>query len=255
MSQEPIHVLSLGAGVQSSTLALMAAKGEVGPMPTAAIFADTQDEPASVYKWLDWLETKLPFPVYRVTAGKLSDNLVKYDFTQIPAFHQGSIGKRQCTSHYKIAPIRKKMREMLGIVGQKTDGVFVSVWIGISTDEVVRRKDSREHWAVHRFPLLDANMSRRDCENWLKLKGFPTPPKSACVYCPYRGPAQWRESKKAGGDEWQTILRVSRVLEKRGEYLTKHCLPIDQVDFSTDIERGQGLLAGFGNECEGMCGV
>ena len=63
MSQEPIHVLSLGAGVQSSTLALMAAKGEVGPMPTAAIFADTQAEPASVYKWLDWLEAQLPFPV------------------------------------------------------------------------------------------------------------------------------------------------------------------------------------------------
>ena len=29
---EPIHILSLGAGVQSSTLALMAAAGEVTPM-------------------------------------------------------------------------------------------------------------------------------------------------------------------------------------------------------------------------------
>ena len=69
---EPIHILSLGAGVQSSCLALMAAKGEVGPMPVAAVFADTQAEPASVYKWLDWLETQLPFPVYRVTAGSLT---------------------------------------------------------------------------------------------------------------------------------------------------------------------------------------
>ena len=34
-------VLSLGAGVQSSTLALMAAKGEVTPMPDVAVFADT----------------------------------------------------------------------------------------------------------------------------------------------------------------------------------------------------------------------
>ena len=50
------HVLSLGAGVQSSTLALMAAAGEVTPMPDAAIFADTQAEPAGVYRWLDWLE-------------------------------------------------------------------------------------------------------------------------------------------------------------------------------------------------------
>jgi 3'-phosphoadenosine 5'-phosphosulfate sulfotransferase (PAPS reductase)/FAD synthetase len=71
---EPIHILSLGAGVQSSTLALMAAAGEVTPMPAAAIFADTQDEPASVYRWLDWLEKQLPFPVYRVTAGKSFNN-------------------------------------------------------------------------------------------------------------------------------------------------------------------------------------
>ena len=44
-----LHVLSLGAGVQSSCMALMAARGEIGPMPTAAVFADTGDEPASVY--------------------------------------------------------------------------------------------------------------------------------------------------------------------------------------------------------------
>src|ERR1035441_9097717 len=76
--KEPIHILSLGAGVQSSTLALMAAAGEVTPMPTCAIFADTQDEPVSVYKWLDWLEKQLPFPVYRVTKGRLSDKALKF---------------------------------------------------------------------------------------------------------------------------------------------------------------------------------
>lgn len=66
---EPIHILSLGAGVRSSILALMAAAGEISPMPTVAIFADTQAEPASVYRWLDWLEKQLPFPVVRATAG------------------------------------------------------------------------------------------------------------------------------------------------------------------------------------------
>ena len=47
--------VSLGAGVQSSAMALMAAAGEISPMPRAAIFADTQAEPDSVYRWLDWL--------------------------------------------------------------------------------------------------------------------------------------------------------------------------------------------------------
>ena len=40
------HIISLGAGVQSSTMALMAAKGEIKPMPDAAILVDTQWEPA-----------------------------------------------------------------------------------------------------------------------------------------------------------------------------------------------------------------
>lgn len=42
---EPIRlrVLSLGTGVQSTTLGLMAAHGEIGPMPDCAIFADIRD--------------------------------------------------------------------------------------------------------------------------------------------------------------------------------------------------------------------
>jgi hypothetical protein len=37
-----MKVISLGAGVQSSVMALMAAEGELTPMPDCAIFSDTQ---------------------------------------------------------------------------------------------------------------------------------------------------------------------------------------------------------------------
>ena len=72
-----ITVLSLGAGVQSSTLALMAAQGEVTPMPDVAVFADTGYEPKAVYDWLDWLEKELPYPVEKVTRGNLRDDKIK----------------------------------------------------------------------------------------------------------------------------------------------------------------------------------
>ena len=42
-------VLSLGAGVQSSTLAFMYEYGEIGPMPDFAVFADTMAEPCLLY--------------------------------------------------------------------------------------------------------------------------------------------------------------------------------------------------------------
>ena len=72
-----ITVLSLGAGVQSSTLALMAAHGEVTPMPDCAIFADTGWEPKAVYDWLDWLEPQLPFQVTRVANGNIYDDQIE----------------------------------------------------------------------------------------------------------------------------------------------------------------------------------
>ena len=50
MADKHIRVISLGAGVQSTTMALMAAQGEIGPMPDCAIFADTQGEPRKVYE-------------------------------------------------------------------------------------------------------------------------------------------------------------------------------------------------------------
>lgn len=92
---QPIHIISLGAGVQSSTMALMAAAGEITPMPVAAIFSDTQAEPKNVYTWLDWLEKQLPFPVVRVSAGNLRDDILtpywsnknqKHTFESIPAY-------------------------------------------------------------------------------------------------------------------------------------------------------------------------
>jgi len=49
---EPLHIISLGAGVQSTTMALMAAHREIEPMPDCAIFADTGWEPKAVYDHL-----------------------------------------------------------------------------------------------------------------------------------------------------------------------------------------------------------
>ena len=68
-----LRVLSLGAGVQSTTLALMAAHGEIGPMPDCAIFADTGWEPNAVYEHLAWLGSPnvLPFPIHIVSAGDI----------------------------------------------------------------------------------------------------------------------------------------------------------------------------------------
>ena len=51
---DPLRVLALGAGVQSSYLLLASCAGEL-PRLDCAIFADTMNEPDAVYTHLDWL--------------------------------------------------------------------------------------------------------------------------------------------------------------------------------------------------------
>jgi hypothetical protein len=270
----PVHILSLGAGVQSSCLALMAAAGEIGPMPAAAIFADTQAEPASVYRWLDWLEKQLPFPVKRITHGSLPElvTTVKarrgggyYVENGIPAFvlnPDGSQGliQRQCTRTFKIDPIRKCAREIGQIKrGQKTVGVIQ--WIGISLEEIYRMKDSREPWQQNRWPLVERRMNRADCKRWMAARGFPSAPRSACYFCPYHSDAEWRRLQREEPEEFAKAVDLEvahnaakRAGQIRGQiFLHRTMKPLSEVNFSSEAERGQTDL--WQNECEGICGV
>jgi hypothetical protein len=284
----PVY-LSLGAGVQSSTLALMAACGEITPMPTAAIFADTQDEPVSVYRWLDWLENQLPFPVHRVTNGKLSDEAVrmrvskkglKFSETNIPLFtlsengEKGKIPLRSCTRDFKIRPIIKQVRKLVGRdrVAQwhrdsrKSPQEPLAIqWIGISRDEMQRMKDSRDPWIRCEWPLVERIITRAMCVSWMCDKGFPEPPRSACVYCPFHNNAEWRRLKNDEPEAFERAVKFEKDIQaakSRGDmhadsipFLHRSCKPLDTIDFRNDIDRGQMLLDGFEDECDGMCGV
>jgi hypothetical protein len=246
---DPIHIISLGAGVQSSTMSLMAAHGEITPMPKCAIFADTQDEPQSVYTWLDWLEEKLPFPVLRVTAGKLSDAILNgaKPTASIPSFgSRGGVFKRSCTDRYKIRPIQRKIREL----GGKRNGTIL--WIGISLDEVSRMKPNKLRYINNIWPLIDKRMSRWDCLRWMKRHAYPEPPKSACEYCPYHSNALWRELLSDQKTRSRIGLIEARIV-KRGQFLHRERITLSKVDLSTDEDHGQQVM--FGNECEGLCGV
>lgn len=267
-----IRVISLGAGVQSSTMALMAAAGEITPMPDCAIFADTGWEPAAVYKHLDWLETVLPFPVRRVSNGDIRTGILERRnttggrFAAIP-WHttnpdgSAGMGRRQCSSEYKLTPIMREIRSLLGVDRRASIAAgTVEVWLGISLDEAHRMRDARQAYMVNRYPLIEAGMTRRECLRWLTDHEFPTPAKSACVGCPYHSDDYWREMRDTRPMEWADAVAMDTALRQdkaRGinaeEFMHRSRVPLHLADLSTWSERGQPDL--FGNECEGMCGV
>lgn len=268
---KPITLLSLGAGVQSSTMALMAAHGELTPMPEAAIFADTGAEPKTVYEWLDWLEQQLPFPVHRVMEkGGLDHDLRKSikggRFAGPPFYTEspngGGLLRRQCTREYKIAPITRKVRELVGLKPRQRapkDAVLAEQWIGISLDEIQRMKEPREKYLRHRWPLIERRMTRGHCLEWMAEKGYPTPPRSACTFCPYRSNAEWRAMRDTDPQAWEHAVEMDKMIRNgvRGTtqklYVHRSMVPLAEADL-TDPHENQQVLS-FMDECEGMCGV
>lgn len=252
------RVLALGAGVQSSTLALMAVGGE--ERFDAAIFADTQWEPPAVYRHLEWLTLQLAgvgIPVYRETRGSLrADALAGRPEAWMPLHLRGggkpAQARRQCTRHYKIDLIKARVRS-LGATARRP----AEVAKGISLDEVQRMKPSDVQYIRHAYPLIDRRMTRRDCRLWLERHAYPTPPKSACIGCPFHDASAWR-AIKADPTAWADVVEFDRAIRhvrKAGAeaFVHRSGRPLELVDLSTAADHGQIDL--FADECEGVCAV
>ncbi len=112
-----MRILNLGAGVQSTAIFLMIMDGDLPPVDFA-IFADTGDEPKSVYQHLEKLKQMNAMEIVTVTQGNLGQDLIDgvnstgQRFVSIPSYlsHGNSgektgLGRRQCTAEYKLKPI------------------------------------------------------------------------------------------------------------------------------------------------------
>jgi len=269
--EKKLVIISLGAGVQSSTMALMAAKGEL-PKPDCAIFADTGYEPKNVYAYLELLKNILPFPILKVNNGNIKEDIVEYInngkrmpnppfFTKDKTTGKKGMLMRQCTTDYKINPIRKKIRELCGVEKGKhfPKDKYVEQWIGISMDEIMRMKPARDKYILNTHPLIEMKMSRQDCINWMKKNEFPLPEKSACVFCPYHSDYFWNDMKKNNRSEFDEAVKIDKFIRNGNKnltselYLHRSLKPLDEVEFKKDDKSKQ--IDMFNNECEGMCGV
>ena len=258
-----LNVLSLGAGVQSSVLAMMSAEGDI-PLFDCAIFADTGWEPPEVMKYLDYIESRVPFPVYRVKKGNIYNDLMAHAIglsvrdPYIPLFIEGGgPGKRQCTADYKIKPIHDKLRELLGIKKrQVVKEIQVVMSIGISTDEIMRCKPSRVKWIWNQWPLIDARMSREDCIHWALDHELPKPPKSSCIGCPFHSQQAWADMKHEQPELFAQAVQIDEMYrdmpkgDKR-QFMLRSGVPLRDANFKINKREANQ----FNNECEGVCGV
>lgn len=262
-----LRFIAAGMGVQSTTLLLAAARGDVGPMPDCAIFADTRWEPQRVMDHVERIRPLLPFPLHTITRGDLRQATLDGDAPEdrfaVP-FHvrrangQLTIGKRQCTNRYKIVPIKWKVREILG-VGPRgyLPPDSVEQWIGISIDEVSRMAPSRVGYIRNRFPLIEADMSRERCKLWLAERQQHAV-KSRCRGCPFQTNEDWRDLRDNDPDEWANTIADDAAIRTRGtdpnsrQYMHFSGVPLADADLSVRHDSAQ---LGFDLHCGGACGV
>ncbi|MBX9580295.1 MAG: hypothetical protein K2X87_08315 [Gemmataceae bacterium] len=274
-----LHVLNLGAGVQSTALYLLARDG-AAPCD-AAVFADTGEEPAAVYRHLAHLLALGGPPVLVRSADRLGDDLLHgrggtgRRFASIPAFTRGPDGRvgmvrRQCTKEYKVEVVdRTVRRELLGLKPRQRVPADVTVYqyFGISTDEAGRAERGKRRFAGVRhtvpvYPLIDRGWSRADCVDFLRDR-LPYPvPKSSCVCCPYRTNPSWRHLRATDPAGWGRAVEIDAALRADGSLVTRgfrqqlflhrSCVPLAEIDFDALAPHTLDPLAG---ECDGVCGV
>jgi len=232
-----MRVISLGWGVQSFTLAAMAALGDIEPVD-AAIHADTTHERSATYafaeRWTPWLEAR-GVRVVTVTPDA-AEPVDRFGGVMVPAFSDngGKFG-RQCTDQWKRATIRRWLQS-------NRSGQRVTLLLGISRDEWHRAKDSDVKYIINAWPLLDLNMSRADCIGYLERHSLEVPSKSACVFCPLQSRLDWTHIK-AAPEDWRKAVTVDELIREQRQpgdlFLHRACIPLVDVDLSTPEDHGQ----------------
>lgn len=240
-----MRVFSFGGGVQSVAVLVLAAQGKVqyDQFLFANVGADSENPETLAY----FEVFAVPFAfrhgipleeLHKVRRNGDRETLlgrIRRSERSIPIpmhMNNGAPGNRQCTGDFKISVVAKWLREH-GATAESP----ATVGLGISTDEFQRaRSASKLNYERLEYPLLDLRLSRLDCRRIIADVGLPIPPKSACFFCPFQSPTQWRRLKHDKPALFAQSVEIEGFLNARGGrlgkdrvWMTRYAAPLDQV--------------------------
>jgi len=233
-----MKILSCGAGMQSTALALISCenkkKGIIHPLVPiydAIIFCDLGKEPPWVYEQVKFIMNAcdaVGIPFYILDTHLYDDyvdNFGKNRVVSIPFWtvdENGKKGKmmRNCTLDYKINVMQKFVRlKLLGYKkGQRTkleDMKAHEMHLGFSIEEKHRCKENPHKMFVNKFPLCDMNLERKDNFAYIMdIWGLETKA-SACNICPFHRNYFFKHLKENHLKDYKDVLILDQILEEK----------------------------------------
>jgi hypothetical protein len=258
-----VRVFAHGGGVQSTAALVLSAQGKIDfPIHLFSNVGDDSEHPATL-KYVR--EVSMPYAeahgielveLHRFrrdgTPETLMGQLTKEGSRSLPIpvrmADTGAPGTRSCTADFKIRVITKWLK-----AHGATEDEPATVGIGISIDEIQRAgRTSNQVFEVRTYPLIDLGLRRTDCYQIIADAGLPTPPKSACYFCPFHRPQTWAEMRRDEPELFDKAADLEDLLNERRDmlgrdrvYLTRFGRPLRECigpaqqtlfDQSPDIE-------------------
>jgi hypothetical protein len=233
-----LKILSFGAGMQSTALALMSCENAANknihasvPIYDAIVFCDLGNEPPWVYSQAEFVSKACSasgIPCYILDTHLYEDyrkNFGNRRVSSIPFWSIGEDGKkamlrRQCTIDYKIKDIQNFVkRELLGYrkyQRNRTDDIGAhEMHIGFSAEEQRRIFNSRHPLFINKFPLVDMGLTRPDNYRYiLEVWGMETKA-SACCICPFHRNYFFDYLRQNHADCYAAVVEMDELLESK----------------------------------------
>ncbi len=279
-----MKILSCGAGMQSTALALISCRqtdGEIRypevPRYDAVIYCDLSIEPVWVTDQVKFIERacrEAGIPFFILQSDLYQDYMENFGsdrrvsgmpfWTLNEDGEPGRIGRRACTIDYKIIMIQKFVRSyMLGYRPRQRlraeDVGAHELHIGFSKEEAQRSFPSHHKMFVNRFPLMEMGWERADTYRYNLEEWGLDSKASACLICPFHKNYFFQHLKHNFPADYASVVRFDDMLEERqpqskirnrvflsrSRKRIRDLVPEDCSDAQTFEYRGRRLWNGF----------
>lgn len=269
-----MKILSFGAGMQSTALALMSIENAVSPTPIwpkvpvydHIIYCDMGLDSQWVTAQMLFVKAEaekagIPFTILKTDLyGHWMQNFGERRTVSVPWWTKDKNGKagampRYCTLDFKVDRISIFMKtQILGYPlrarFKKEDIKAHELHLGFSFEESHRKKDNPHKLWVNHYPLIDMYWERIDAYSYLLERWGLDTKASACAFCPYHTNYHFNYIKETEPVLYQQITDIDVMLETK----TMRPMPLDGEAFiSHSLKRLRDLTPEDCNDAKYIC--